>query len=158
MAHVEVKRVVLLTIDEAFAIAADVASYKDFLPLVTRSTIRGNVVEEGGVKKFSADLMVAVEKLGLRESFTSHVVADATARTVTATSQDGPIKDLRAVWTMSAIDGSRTQVAIAIDYQFKNMLLQMAAGSMMDMAVKRVLEAFETRGRALYPFRAITNI
>jgi len=158
MAHVEVKRVVALTIDEAFAIAADVASYKEFLPLVTRSTIRGTVVEAGRVKTFAADLMVAVEKLGLREGFTSQVVADAAARTVTATSQDGPIKDLRAVWTMSAIDGSRTQVAISIDYKFKNMLLQMAAGGMMDIAVKRVLEAFEARGLVLYPFRAMPNI
>jgi lipoyl synthase len=158
MAHVEIKRIVPLTIDEAFAIAADVASYKDFLPLVTRSTIRGNVVEEGRVKKFAADLMVAVEKLGLRESFTSQVAADAAARTVTAISQDGPMKDLRAVWTMSSIDGSRTQVAIAIDYQFKNMLLHMAAGSMMDMAVKRVLEAFEKRGQQLYPLSALPNI
>jgi len=158
MAHVEVKRVVPLTVDQAFAIAADVVAYREFLPLVTRSTIRGDVVEEGRVKTFAADLMVAVEKLGLSEGFTSQVVADAGARTVTATSHDGPIKDLRAVWTINTIDGTRTQVAIAIDYQFRNMLLQMAAGSMMDMAVKRVLEAFEKRGRQVYPLSALPNI
>jgi coenzyme Q-binding protein COQ10 len=158
MGHVAVKRVVPLTVDEAFAIAADVAAYKDFLPLVTRSTIRGPVEEQGNVKRFSADLMVAVEKLGLRESFTSKVVADAAARSVTAISQDGPMKDLCAVWMITAIDGGRSSVAITIDYQFKNKLLQMAASRMMDYAVGRVLEAFEVRGRALYPFRAMPNI
>jgi len=43
VAHVAVKRAVPLTLHQAFAIAADVASYKEFLPLCTRSTIRGEV-------------------------------------------------------------------------------------------------------------------
>lgn len=158
MPKVTVRRAVALTSAQAFAIAADVASYKDFLPLVTRSTIRGDVREEGRVKRFAADLMIAVQRLGLHESFTSQVVADAAAQTVVATSQDGPMKELRAEWSIRPIDGTRSTVAINIDYQFKSKLLQLAAGHMMDYAVNRVLEAFEARGRALYPASALPNI
>ena len=158
MPKVSLKRAVPLTAVQAFAIAADVASYKDFLPLVSRSTIRGKVEEQGTVKRFAADLMVAVAKLGLHESFTSQVVVDSSAHTVVATSQDGPMKDLRAVWSITSIDGARSTVAIDIDYHFKSRLLQMAAGHMMDYAAKRVLEAFETRGRQLYPASALPNI
>jgi coenzyme Q-binding protein COQ10 len=158
MQRVSIKRAVPLSAGQAFAIAADVAAYKDFLPLVTRSTVRGAVKEQGRVKQFSADLMIAVQRLGLHESFSSHVVADGEAHTVVATSQDGPLKDLRAVWSIKSIDGARSSVAIDIDFQLKSKLLQLAAGSMMDYAVNKVLEAFEARGRALYPESALPNI
>ena len=158
MAHVAVTRALPLTVHQAFAIAADVASYKDFLPLCTRSTIRGQVDEKNGVKRFSADLQIAVAKLGLSESFTSKVEADEPNKKVLATSNDGPLKSLRALWTMKSIDGARSEVSIAIDYELKSKLLQMAASSMMNHAVGRVLDAFETRGRQLYPMSAIPNI
>ena len=158
MAVISVKRVVPLTAEQAFAIASDVNEYKDFLPLVTRSTIRGKVEEQGPIRRFAADMMISVDKLGLRDSFTSQVVADANARTVVATSQDGPMKDLRATWTIRPMDGSRSQVSIEISYQFRNMLFQMAASRLMDHAVAKVLEAFEKRGRELYPESALPNI
>ncbi|MBG1231566.1 type II toxin-antitoxin system RatA family toxin [Aestuariivirga litoralis] len=158
MAKVSVQRIVPITMDQAFEIAADVASYKEFIPLVTRSTIRGTVNEEGQVKRFAADLMIAVEKLHLHEGFTSQVVTDAAHRTVVATSQDGPVKDLKAVWTMKPMNGGRSQVSIEIDYHFRNFLLQLAAGRLMDHAVAKVLHAFEERGRKLYPASALPNI
>ena len=158
MPKVSVKKLVQLSAQDAFGIAADVASYKDFLPLVTRSTIRGTVTEQGDVKRFAADLMIAYEKLGLREGFTSQVEVNTATGTVIATSQDGPIKDLKAVWQITSIDGGRSTVAIDIDYAFKSTLLQLAAGGLMDRAVNRVMEAFETRGRQLYPMSALPNI
>lgn len=158
MAHVSVKRAVPLTLHQVYAIAADVASYKDFLPLCTRSTIRGAVEEQGGVKKFAADLQIAVAKLGIGESFTSSVEADENNKSVLATSQDGPLKSLRALWTMKSIDGARSEVSITIDYELKNRLLQMAASSMMNHAVAKVLEAFEARGAKLYPASALPSI
>ena len=158
MAHVSVKRAVPLTLHQAFIIAADVASYKEFLPLCTRSTIRGAVEEQGGVKRFAADLQIAVNKLGLSESFTSKVEANESNKTVLAMSQDGPMKSLRALWTIKSIDGARSEVSITIDYEFKSKLLQFAASSMMNHAVTRVLEAFEARGTKLYPISALPNI
>lgn len=158
MAKVALKKAVSLSAHEAFAIAADVASYKEFVPLVTRSTIRGAVTEKGDIKNFAADLMVGYEKLGLREGFTSQVEVNAIARTVIATSQDGPIKNLKAVWQIRPIDGARSTVAIEIEYEFKSMLMQMAASSLMNRAVAKVMDAFEERGRKLYPMSALPNI
>ena len=158
MAKVALKKAVALSALEAFSIAADVASYKEFVPLVSRSTIRGSVTEKGDVKSFAADLMVAYDKLGMSESFTSMVEVNSVARTVVATSQDGPMKSLKAVWQITLIDGARSTVAIDIDYEFKSKLMQMAAGGIMNRAVAKVLEAFEARGRQLYPMSALPNI
>ena len=102
--------------------------------------------------------MVGYDKLGMSESFTSMVELNALARTVVATSQDGPMKNLKAVWQITPIDGARCTVAIDIDYEFKSKLMQMAVGSVMHRAVEKVLEAFEARGRQLYPMSALPNI
>ena len=158
MAKVALKKAVALSAHEAFAIAADVGAYKEFVPRVNRSTIRGAVTESGNVKSFAADLMVAYDKLGLSESFTSLVEVNAVARTVVATSQDGPMKSLKAVWKIMPIDGARCSVAIDIDYEFKSKLMQMAAGGLMARAVGKVMDAFEARGRQLYPMSALPNI
>lgn len=158
MARVALNKAVTLSAHQAFDIASDVSSYKEFLPLVTRSTIRGIIKEQGDVKSFDADLMVAYVKLGLREGFTSHVECNQSAGTVTATSNDGPMRALKAVWQITAIDGSRSTVAIVIDYEFKSKLMQLASGSLMPRAVAKVLEAFEERGRKLYPESALLSI
>jgi coenzyme Q-binding protein COQ10 len=143
-------RRVNLSVEQAFAIAADVASYKDFLPLLKRSVIRGEKKRAGEIETFDADLQVAFEKLGLRESFTSQVTSNTADHTVTATSSDGPMKSLKAVWKIQTTDDGNSDVSITIDYTMKSMMLQMVAGGLTDFAAQKILQAFEDRGRALY--------
>jgi coenzyme Q-binding protein COQ10 len=143
-------RRVNLTVEQAFAIAADVSSYKDFLPLLKRSVIRGEKKRMGNIEIFDADLQVAFEKLGLRETFTSHVISNAEDHTVTATSSDGPMKALKAVWKIVGAENSNADVSITVDYTMKNMMLQMVAGGLTDFASQKIMQAFEDRGMALY--------
>lgn len=150
MPHFFTTRRIALTPAQAYAIAADVASYKEFLPLLNRSTVRGEKQRHGNTEIFDADLQVAFEKLGLRESFTSHVVADSDNRLVTATSSDGPLKSLKAVWKIVVAPDDQTDVSIAIDYTLKSMMLQIIVGKFMDFAAQKILQAFEERGRVLY--------
>jgi coenzyme Q-binding protein COQ10 len=150
MQHLSITRRVNLTPDQAYAIAADVASYKDFLPLLKRSVIRGARKKDGDVEIFDADLTVAFEKLRLQESFTSHVTADAGNLTVTATSSDGPMKSLKAVWKISPQTDGKAEVSITVDYMLKSKLLQLAASGLMDFAAQKIMRAFEERGVALY--------
>jgi coenzyme Q-binding protein COQ10 len=143
-------RRVNLSVEQAFAIAADVSSYKDFLPLLKRSVIRGEKKRVGDIETFDADLQVAFEKLGLRETFTSHVISNAEDHTVTATSSDGPMKALKAVWKIVGADKGNADVSITVDYTMKNMMLQMVAGGLTDFAAQKIMQAFEERGRSLY--------
>ena len=143
-------RRVNITVEQAFAIAADVASYKDFLPLLKRSAIRGELKRVGDTEIFDADLQVAFEKLGLRETFTSQVTCNTSDHTVTARSSDGPMKALKAVWKIQTAHDGKTEVSITVDYTMKSMMLQMVTGGLTDFAAQKVLQAFEDRGRALY--------
>jgi coenzyme Q-binding protein COQ10 len=149
MPHFKTSRFVAVPPDVAFAVASDVASYNTFLPLLERSSIRGTVREQDGIKIFSAELAVGYAKLGFREAFVSRVVCDANKKTVTATSQDAPFKDMKTVWSISERPGG-SEVTISIDYAMRNMLIQFAVSGAMDMAVQKVMTAFEVRALSVH--------
>jgi coenzyme Q-binding protein COQ10 len=139
----------------AYAVAADVASYKDFLPLLERSLIRGGITETNNVKTFNAEVAVGYAKLNLRETFFSRVVCDANTHTVTATSQEPPFEHMTAIWTIRAIN-NQSEVSISIDYAMRSLLLQFALVGAMDMAVSKILTAFEARAKSIHNV-SITN-
>lgn len=150
MPYFTTTRRVNLSALQAFAIAADVNAYKDFLPLLKRSVIRGERIKTGDIEVFDADMMIAIEKLNVRENFTSRVTTDLASLTVTATSSDGPVKALKAVWKIVAVGNSSSDVTITMDYTLKNKMLQMVAGGLMEFATQKIMQAFEDRGRELY--------
>jgi coenzyme Q-binding protein COQ10 len=135
--------------DVAYAVAADVAKYKEFLPLLERSTIRGSVTEQGGVTQFQAELVAGYAKMNIRESFISRVTCDANSKTVTATSQDAPFKDMKTVWAIRDVNG-QSDVSISIDYSMNNIMMQMVLAGVMEMAVNKVMAAFEARALAVH--------
>jgi coenzyme Q-binding protein COQ10 len=149
MPHFKTSRFVAVPPDVAFSVAADVGSYSSFLPLLERSTIRGAVTEKDGIKSFSAELAVGYAKLGLREAFVSRVVCDVHKKTVTAASKDAPFKDMKTVWSISQRSGG-SDVSISIDYAMRNMLIQFAVSGAMDMAVQKVMTAFEVRALSVH--------
>ena len=153
MAHFQLTRRVNITADQAYAIAADVGSYKEFLPLVVRSTVRGPKKISGSKTKFSGDLQIRVDKLNLTENFSSEVETDSEVRLVTATSSDGPVKSLTAVWEIAPQGRTAADVTIKVDYVLKSMLLQLAAGRLVDYAALKILNAFEARADQLYGSR-----
>jgi coenzyme Q-binding protein COQ10 len=149
MPQFKMSRIVGVPFEVAYGIASDVASYKLFLPLLAQSVIRGAVTESGDVRSFNAELAVGYAKLGLRESFVSHVICDKAKGTVTATSRDAPFKDMKTVWIIRDLQG-QSEVSISIEYAMRNMLIQMAVSGAMDMAVGKVMSAFEARAKSLY--------
>ena len=150
MAHFSATRRVNITAEQAFAIAADVGAYKDFLPLVERSTVRGERKKQNTQETFYADLTVGYSKLGVRESFTSQVICDEAVLTVSATASDGPIKSLQAIWKIEPHSNGSAQVSITADYTLKSMMLQMMARGLVEFAAQRIMQAFEERGQKLY--------
>jgi coenzyme Q-binding protein COQ10 len=139
----------------AYAVAADVAKYQEFLPLLEHSTVRGAVTEKDGVTSFSAELAAGYAKLNIRERFVSKVSCDAKAQTVTATSQDAPFKDMKTTWAIRNVNG-QSEVSISIDYAMRSMMLQMVLAGLMEMAVNKVMTAFEARALALHKQAAIS--
>ena len=133
----------------AYGVAADVGAYQQFIPLLQRSQIRGVKRIENGCEVFDAELALAYEKLGLRESFLSHVSCDPLKQTVTATSNDGPFRSMQTTWSFRQA-GVATDVSIHIDYAMRNPLIQFAIAGAMAMAVDKIISAFEARAKTVH--------
>lgn len=150
MPKFSVSRSVPYTAEQVFAIARDVARYKEFLPLVKRSIVRGARTDEQGREQFEGELTVSYDKLRIEEVMASRVSVDPAALTVTALSDQGPVKHLVSEWKIVPTGANRCDIAFTVDYTLKSKMLQMVLSGMFDMAVRKIMSAFEERARQLY--------
>ena len=150
MPQFSVSRTVPYTAEQVFAIARNVARYKEFLPLVKRSIVRGAKTDAQGLEHFEGELTVAYDKLRIEEVMTSRVTVDPQALTVTARSDQGPVKHLVSEWKIVPTGDNRCDINFTVDYTLKSKMLQMVLSGMFDMAVRKIMSAFEERARALY--------
>lgn len=150
MPQFSVSRSVPYSAEQVFAIARDVAHYREFLPLVKRSVVRGAAKLADGRESFESEITVAYKKLGIEEVMASRVTVDPAALTVVSQSDEGPVKHLLAEWRIVPTGENRCDINFSVDYQLKSRALQFVLSGMFDMAVRRVMSAFEERARTLY--------
>jgi len=150
MPKFNVTRSVPYTAEQVFAIARDVARYKDFLPLVKRSVVRGAKTDGQGVEQFDGELTFSYDKLHIEEVMASRVTVDPAALTVTSRSDQGPVKHMVAEWKIVPTGANSCDITFNVDYALKSKMLQMVLSGMFDMAVRKILSAFEDRARQLY--------
>ncbi len=138
------------TPQQIFAVVADVGSYKEFLPLVERSTVRNRKPAVDGHENFGADLLVGYKRMGIEESFSSQVQTSLTDLSVNAVSTGNAVKKLVSSWKISAADGGKAEITFAVDYEMKSPMLQMIMKGLFDSAVRKIMGAFEARAAKLY--------
>lgn len=134
--------------EHLLAIVADVASYPAFLPLCTGARVWDERDLGNGRRSFQASLDIEYPKLRLKETFVSDVVVDTKRLTIRATSSEGPVKHIDNRWLFTVARGG-CDIDFHLDYQMSSRLLQMAMGSVFDIAVRKIMTAFEERARVL---------
>ena len=135
--------------DQMYALVADVAQYPQFIPWISASRVR-SVTPEGAHAVMLADLVIGFKMF--RERFLSRVTLWEADRRIDTEYVDGPFKHMISKWEFaSAPDGSGgCEVRFAVDFEFRNRLLQGAAGLFFHDAMQRIVRAFEARAEALY--------
>jgi coenzyme Q-binding protein COQ10 len=141
---------VAFTPEQIFAVVADVGSYKEFLPLVERSTVRNRKPEVDGNENFGADLLVGYKKMGIQEAFSSQVQANFKDFSVRTVSTGNAIKKLISSWQITPVEGGQSEIAFVVDYEMKSPMLQMLMKGMFDLAARKIMSAFEARAAKLY--------
>ena len=135
------RRVMPYGADAMFDLVADVGRYAEFLPWVSAVRVRSDSETE-----MVADLVVGFKSL--RERFTSRVVKER-PRAIRVDYIEGPLRHLRNEWRFeSAPEGCI--VDFTVDFAFRNRIFEAIAGQMFDLALRRMIGAFETRAAALY--------
>ena len=139
--HAE-KRLLPYTPEQLFDLVADVERYPEFLPWAVAARIRSR---EGNV--ITADLMIGFKMF--RERFTSRVVLDRPQR-IDVSYTEGPFKYLNNHWVFEPMAGGGTCIDFFVDFEFRSVILQRLIGMLFNEAVRRMVQAFETRARQLY--------
>lgn len=140
-AHAET-RALPYTPEQMFDLVADVGRYGEFLPWVSAVRVRSD-----GETEMVADVLVGFK--GLRERFTSRVMKTRPDH-IHVDYVDGPLKYLHNDWRFRADGKGGCLVDFKVEFAFKNRLFEMLAGQVFDIALRRMIGAFETRAAALY--------
>ena len=143
--HHETK-VLPYTAQQMYDLVADVANYPKFLLWTAAARIR-SVTEVDDHSVMLADLVTSFKVF--RETFGSKVILRPDQHRIETSYLDGPFKRMESTWNFRNIPEG-CEVSFEVDFEFRNRLLQGAAGMFFHEAMTRVVRAFETRAKDLY--------
>lgn len=147
MPHHAETRILPFGSDQMFALVGDVASYPRFLPWTAAARVR-SVTPQGDHSVMLADLVISFKVF--RETFGSRVTLWPDLCRIDTAYLDGPFKYLESQWNFRDVAGG-CEVSFVVDFEFRNRLLQGAAGMFFNEAMQRIVRAFERRAHELYP-------
>lgn len=130
-----------------FDLVGDVERYPEFLPwCVALRVIDRKPLDRGELA--TAEMVVAYKVF--RERFRSIVRLDYDNRRIEVDYADGPFRSLKNEWAFRNIEQGGSEVDFAIEFEFRNVLLQATAQAVFEKAFLRMSEAFVERARAVY--------
>ena len=134
------------TAQQMYDLVADVARYPEFLPWTAAARIRSRT-PEGDHEVMLADLVVSFKVF--REKFGSRVTLWPDRKRIDTEYIEGPFRHLHSRWEFRDVEGG-SEVHFEVDFEFRNIILQKAAGLFFFEAMQRIVRAFESRARQLY--------
>lgn len=143
--HSEIKHLPY-TAQQMYDLVSDVAHYPEFLPWTAAARIR-STEDQGDHTVMMADLVISFKVF--RERFGSKVLLWPDKKQIDTSYIDGPFRHMESRWEFSDQDGG-CEVKFFVDFEFRNRLLQGAAGMFFNDAMQRVVRAFERRAATLY--------
>ena len=132
---------------QMYDLVADVGRYPEFLPWTAAARVRSRTPQGDGRDVMEADLMISFKVF--RERFASRVVLNPEAMKIDTEYLDGPFKHMISTWEFSDTE-TGSDVHFFVDFEFRNRLLQSAAGLFFYEAMQRIVRAFEARAHDLY--------
>jgi len=131
---------------QMYDLVADIARYPEFIPWIMATRVRSVTAETGGNVMLS-DMVVGFRMF--RERFTSRVTLRPELREIDTEYIEGPFKHMIAHWRFQDVEGG-CEVAFDVDFEFRNKVLQGAAGLFFHDAMRRIVGAFEARAKDLH--------
>ena len=119
---------------QAFDLVSDIASYPDFIKWITAMRVSDARTDEADIHHSRGDAVVGFK--GFVERFSTAVSADPLAGTVVA--------------RLIPLERGGTDIALEIDYEFRNVLIAMLAAANHDIAVDRIMSAFLVEAQKRY--------
>lgn len=131
---------------QMYDLVADVERYPEFLPWTAAARIRERR-QAGSALIVDADLVISFKVF--RERFGSRVTLWPGERRIDTEYLDGPFRRMLSKWSFED-NGAGCDVRFYVDFEFRNRVLQGAAGLFFQEAMTTIVKAFEKRAKALY--------
>lgn len=131
------------TAEQMYALVADVARYKEFVPWCIASRIN----KRDGDDTFYADLVIGYKLI--RERFSSKVMLEENKQ-ITIEYLKGPLQHLQNHWRFIPDPDGGCTIDFNVEFEFKNKALQGLAQVFFQEVVKRMTNAFEARAEEVY--------
>jgi coenzyme Q-binding protein COQ10 len=146
--HSETRRLPY-TAEQMYDLVADVERYPEFIPWTAAARVRSRR-PSGEAEIIDADLVISFKVF--RERFGSRVTLWPKDMRIDTEYLDGPFHHMVSKWAFrDAADAPGScDVTFYVDFEFRNRLLQGAAGMFFNEAMQRIVRAFEARARDLY--------
>ncbi len=135
---------------QMYDLVADVEKYPEFIPWTIATRVK-SVEREDDHDVMHVDMVVGFKMF--REKFLSRVDLFENDLRIDTAYVDGPFKHLASDWRFEATEAG-CDVHFHVDFEFRNRLLQGAAGMFFMDAMKRIVRAYEARAAALYGVNA----
>jgi len=127
---------------EMYALVADIESYGKFLPWCG-----GARITERHAHNLTASIDIAYR--GVRKTFTTRNILDP-GRQMELTLVDGPFRQLHGYWRFEPLDDKACKVALDLDFEFANRILEFAVGPVFSQIANGLVESFRKRAEELY--------
>lgn len=137
----EETRVLPCSAIDVYNAVMDIEAYPDFLPWVADAKILTRDEDT-----LSAELVA--ELAGVRYSFKT-LDRFMHGKLVEIRLLDGPFKLLESLWSFEQLGEDSCRVHFSIEFEFKNMMLDMVASPVFSAVCKSMVHAFEKRATAI---------
>ncbi len=127
---------------QMFGLVADIEKYPEFLPWCKRTRILSRSDNEA-----VADMIVGTRLFC--ETFTTHVTFDK-PRAIEVRYESGPLTHLSNTWGFASQGRKSCEVSFDVDFDFQSPFLRAAMGMFFDKALRKMVQAFETRACDLF--------
>lgn len=123
--------------ERMYALVADLKSYPRFVPNCKAMDVR----QDRGRTEDVRFAKMTINFGPITQSYTSRVVADPAALTITAHAIDGPFSYLDSKWTFEP-EGQGTRITFDIDFKFNNPLIAAVAEPAFAAKQDEIMDAF----------------
>ena len=127
---------------DMYALVNDVERYPEFLPWCKGAKILSQTDSE-----MRASLELA--RGGFHKTFTTQNRLQA-GRAITITLVDGPFRHLEGRWQFTDLDQEGSKVALDMEFEFKNSMLDLMAGPVFHEICNSLVDAFIRRAAAVH--------
>lgn len=128
--------------EQMYNLVNDVDSYPEFIPGCTGS----RVLESGPTQMTAA---VEVSKAGISKTFTTRNTLDSN-QSILMHLVDGPFKKLIGGWKFTPLGQDACKIEFQLDFEFTNMLIEIAFGRIFKELAASMVQAFTTRAKEVY--------